>query len=80
MKKCRFVEKNIEFLGHVIGKDGIKPDPNKIIKINQLKPPINIREVRSVLGLCSYYWKFIKDFSKIAKPLTILIKKKKKKK
>jgi hypothetical protein len=75
LKKCRFAEENIEFLGHVIGKDGIKPDPNKIIKITQLKPPTNVRGVRSILGLCSYYRKFIKDFSKIAKPLTNLIKK-----
>jgi hypothetical protein len=55
LKKCRFAEENIEFLGHVIGKDGIKPDPNKIIKITQLKPPTNVRGVRSILGLCSYY-------------------------
>jgi hypothetical protein len=75
LKKCRFAEENIEFLGHIIGKDGIKPDPNKINKITQLKPPVNVKGVRSVLGLCSYYRKFIKDFSKIAKPLTNLIKK-----
>ena len=75
LKKCRFAEENIEFLGHVIGKNGIKPDPNKIGKIAQLKAPTNVKGVRSVLGLCSYYRKFIKNFSKIAKPLTNLIKK-----
>src|SRR5215475_6713162 len=74
LKKCRFGESSVEFLGHVIGKDGIKPDPKKIDKIVNLQPPKNVRGVRSILGLCSYYRKFVKDFSKIAKPLTMLVK------
>src|SRR5437016_1370401 len=77
LKKCKFLEQNIEFLGHIVGKDGIKVDPAKIEKVKDLKIPTTVREVRSILGLCSYYRKFVKDFSKIAKPLNELLKKNK---
>src|SRR5438034_1091470 len=77
LKKCKFLEQNIEFLGHIVGKDGIKVDPAKIEKVKNLKIPTTVREVRSILGLCSYYRKFVKDFSKIAKPLNELLKKNK---
>ncbi|CAB4420776.1 unnamed protein product [Rhizophagus irregularis] len=75
LKKCKFGERNIEFLGHIVGKDGLQPDVKKVETINKIKPPQTIREVRSFLGLCSYYRKFIKNYSKIAKPITKLIKK-----
>ena len=75
LKKCKFGEQNIEFLGHIIGRDGIKPDPEKIEKIKNLKAPNNLTELRSVLGLCSYYRRFVKNFSKIVKPLNKLLKK-----
>ena len=76
LKKCKFCVPNIEFLGHIVGRDGLKPDPVKIEKIKNLNiPRITIKDVRSVLGLCSYYRKFVKNFSKIAKPLNQLLKK-----
>jgi Reverse transcriptase (RNA-dependent DNA polymerase)/RNase H-like domain found in reverse transcriptase len=75
LKKCKFGEQNIEFLGHIIGREGIKPDPKKIEKIINLKAPKDVSGIRSILGLCSYYRRFVKDFSKIAKPLTSLLKK-----
>src|SRR5919197_1410394 len=73
LKKCEFGKQEITFLGHVIGKNGIKPDPAKVEKIKNLKEPTNLRELRSVLGLCSYYRKFVKNFSKIVKPMTKLL-------
>jgi len=74
LKKCKFLERNIEFLGHIVGNDGIKVDPAKIEKVKDLKVPTDRRGVRSILGLCSYYRKFVKDFSKIARPLNELLK------
>jgi len=75
LKKCKWCEQNIEFLGHIVGKGGLKPDPGKIEKIKNLKIPRNVKDVRAVLGLCSYYRKFIKGFSKVAKPMNELLKK-----
>jgi hypothetical protein len=75
LKKCHFILPNIHFLGHVVGRDGIKPDPEKIDKVKNFPTPTNITELRSALGLFSYYRKFIKDFSRIAKPMLTLLKK-----
>jgi hypothetical protein len=75
LKKCYFCLPNIHFLGHVVGRDGIKPDPQKIEKIRNFPVPQNLTQLRGALGLFSYYRKFIKDFSKIAKPMLILLKK-----
>ena len=58
-----------------MGKDGVKPDPEKIEKIRNYPIPKNIRDLRGVLGLFSYYQRFIKDFSKEADPLYELLKK-----
>jgi len=74
-EKCKWGEQNIGFLGHRVGKDGLKPDPGKIEKIRDIKIPTTVREVRAVLGLFSYYRKFVEGFSKIAKPLNELLKK-----
>src|SRR5687767_2470726 len=75
LKKCQFGLRNINFLGHIVGKDGLRPDEKKVEKIKGIKRPETVTEVRSFLGLCSYYRRFIKDFSKIAKPLHNLTKK-----
>jgi hypothetical protein len=75
LKKCFFCSLNIGFLGHVVGRDGIRPDPAKIEKVQNFPIPTNISQLRSALGLFSYYRKFVKDFSKIARPLFELLKK-----
>lgn len=75
LKKCHFCLPNIHFLGHVVGRDGIKPDPGKIEKVKNYPIPTNLTELRAALGLFSYYRKFIKDFSRIAKPMNVLLKK-----
>ena len=72
--KCKFCFNEIEFLGYVVGKDGIKTDKKKIEKIMNYPRPITITELKGFLGLASYYRRFIKDFSKIAKPLNDLMK------
>ena len=75
LKKCHFALPNIHFLGHVVGRDGIKPDPEKIDKVKNFPVPTNLTQLRGALGLFSYYRKFIKDFSRIAKPMLTLLKK-----
>ena len=55
LKKCHFCLPNIHFLGHVVGRDGIKPDPEKIEKVKNYPVPTNLTELRAALGLFSYY-------------------------
>src|SRR5437763_1473763 len=71
--KCEFCASEIKFLGHIVGKDGRKVDPDKIEKVKEYSRPENISQLRGFLGLASYYRKFIKDFSKKAKPLSKLL-------
>ena len=63
------------FLGHVISTKGVSVDPHKIEAGVNWKPPKNVSEVRSFLGLARYYRKFVEGFSKIAAPLTKLTRK-----
>ena len=75
--KCEFWLDQVVFLGHVVSKDGIQVDPRKIEAVIDWPRPTTITEVRSFLGLAGYYRRFVKDFSKIAAPLTRLTQKKK---
>ena len=76
--KCQFWLDRVAFLGHVVSAKGISADPQKIEAIVDWKPPTNVTEVRSFLGLASYYRKFVEGFSKIATPLTKLTRKEEK--
>ena len=73
--KCQFWLDKVAFLGHVISAEGISMDPQKIEAIVNWKPPTNVSKVHSFLGLAGYYRKFVEEFSKIATPLTNLLKK-----
>ncbi|KAL8107169.1 hypothetical protein AgCh_023831 [Apium graveolens] len=73
--KCEFWLKEVQFLGHVVNKEGIKVDLAKIKAVMNWERPKTPTEVRSILGLAGYYRRFVQDFSKIAVPLTKLIRK-----
>ncbi|GKC52715.1 putative reverse transcriptase domain-containing protein [Tanacetum coccineum] len=75
--KCEFWLREVQFLGHVINSNGIHVDPSKIEAVKNWKALRTPTEVRSFLGLAGYYHRFIENFSKIAKSLTILTQKSK---
>jgi hypothetical protein len=75
LSKCEFWIDEVPFLGHVISKGGIAVDPGKVKDVLNWVVPQTVKEVRSFLGLTGYYWRFIENFSKIAKPLTSLLEK-----
>jgi hypothetical protein len=73
--KCEFWLDSVKFLGHTISSEGISVDPTKVQEVMDWKPPTSVHQIRSFLGLARYYCRFIPDFSKIAKPMTELLKK-----
>jgi len=73
--KCRLFQEKVSFLGHVISKDGIEADPDKVKAVQQWPVPRNVTEVRAFVALAAYYRKFQKNFSTIAAPLYELTRK-----
>ena len=72
LSKCEFCLPEVAFLGHLVGKDGIKVDPKKIKAVMNYPRPRTVTEVRSFLGLCNYFRKYVRGYSHIAHPLTEL--------
>ena len=75
LKKCTFVQKETKYLGYVITKDGITPDPEKVRAIRNLPQPTDVRSARAALGLMGWYRKLIKNYSSLADPIVALTKK-----
>ncbi|KAA3473680.1 DNA/RNA polymerases superfamily protein [Gossypium australe] len=75
LAKCEFWLPEVSFLRHNVSASRIRVDPSKISAILEWKPPKNVSEVRSFLGLASYYRQFVKGFLLIATPLTRLLQK-----
>eukprot|EP00253_Pinus_taeda_P016605 PITA_16605 len=73
--KCDFFKEEIQYLGHVVTKDGIAVDPEKIKAIMDWPVPKDVADVRSFMGLAGYYRRFVEGFSKVAFPITSLQKK-----
>ena len=70
--KCKLLRKRLPFLGHIVTDFGNETDPEKIQAIAEWPTPTSVTEVRSFVGLCSYYRRFVKDFAAIAGPLHAL--------
>lgn len=73
-EKSHFFKSEIEFLGHIIKHEKITVDPEKIATIRDYKIPKTLKQLRSFLGLAGYYRKFIKDYAKITKPITLYLR------
>lgn len=73
-EKCTFLKSSTTYLGHIISREGVMPDPGKVEAVENFPIPKTSRDMKSFLGLCGYYRRFIKDFAKIAKPLNRLLK------
>ncbi len=70
--KCRFFMKSVKYLGHIVSENGVETDPDKISALTTWPKPTNISELKSFLGFTGYYRRFVRDYSKIAKPLNAL--------
>jgi hypothetical protein len=73
--KCEFWLDQVEFLGHMISKEGIAVNPSKVASILEWEAPKNVKQIRGFLGMAGYYRRFIEGFSKIAGPMTKLLRK-----
>jgi hypothetical protein len=75
LSKCTFASPSVTYLGHIISKNGIQPDPTKLTAIKNYPIPANSKDVRAFMGLSNYYRRFINDFANISVPLNALLKK-----
>jgi hypothetical protein len=79
LEKCEFFKTSLKFLGFIVGGDGLKTDPEKISAMLNYPRPTNTTEIKRFQGLCSWYRRFIKDFSTLISPINDLLRGKKKK-
>lgn len=68
-EKCHLLKKEVKFLGHIINNEGVQTDPSKVEAIQSFQRPKCVKNLRSFLGICNYYRKFIKDYAKKSKAL-----------
>jgi hypothetical protein len=74
--KCQLLQKEVKYLEHIVLPEGISTDSEKLKAVREWPTPKNKHEIRSFLGLCTYYRRFISGFANIAKPLTRLTEEK----
>ncbi|KAI5627544.1 hypothetical protein C0J50_12903, partial [Silurus asotus] len=72
--KCQFCQTQVRYVGHIVSADGVSPDPAKIEAVTRWKMPTDLKSLRSFLGFCGFYRRFIKQYSSIVRPLTELTK------
>lgn len=74
LDKCSFFKQEVEFLGFIVSRDGIKTNPKKVEAILNFPIPKTLKELRSFLGLSGYYRRFVRGYADVAKPLTSLLR------
>ena len=72
--KCHLFKRSINYLGHMISAEGISTDPAKIEALRSCPTPTDVTQLRSFLGFAGYYRRFVKDYSKIARPFNALLR------
>lgn len=75
LSKCRFLRRLVSFLGHLVTPEGLVMDPSKIHDVVEWPVPERLKDLRAFVWLCSYYRRFIRDFSVIAAPQFARMKK-----
>lgn len=75
LSKCNFFRSEVDFLGHVVGRDGIKVDPAKVKAVQDWPTPSCVKDIQSFLGLVNYYRRFIPSYALMALPMSEMIKK-----
>lgn len=73
LDKCKFCQTSVSYVGHIVTPDGVSTDPSKVDAVSSWPRPCNVTELRSFLGFCGYYRRFVKDFSQVAFPLNQLL-------
>jgi hypothetical protein len=73
-RKCEFAKEELIYLGFVVNKDGLKPNPKKVAAVADFPQPKDVAELRQFLGMASQFRRFICDYAKIGRPLTELLK------
>lgn len=74
-EKCKYLQKQVEFLGYQISAGSLKPSPKNVASVRKFPEPKTVEEVQRFLGMCGYFRKFVQGFALVAKPLTNLTKK-----
>lgn len=75
LEKCKFLQKEVKFLGHVITEDGVRTDPDKVKVVAEWPVPTTLHDLRSFLGFASNYRRFVGGYSSVAAPLHDLVSK-----
>ena len=74
-KKCTFMQTEVAFLGHIVGRTGLACGPEKISAVRNWHAPDKVKAVRQFVGFVGYYRQFVKDFAGLAEPLVALMRK-----
>ena len=75
LKKCRFAQREVKYLGHIVSAACVHPDPAKTEAVSTYPIPNNMKELRQFLGLANYYRRLVVDYSRVAEPLHKLLTK-----
>ena len=74
-KKCTFMQTEVAFLGHIVGRTGLACDPEKISAVRNWHAPSSVKGLRQFVGFIGYYRRFVQDFAGLSEPLVALTRK-----